>query len=241
MQDFVNSYGDAARAEAYARLEFAGTYYLAYRDLPALLREHVSGSRGLDFGCGTGRSTRFLRACGFEAVGIDIAADMVARARAVDPAGNYRVIADGDFDALGPDRFDVVLAAFTFDNVPVARKPALLRGLTALLRPAGKLLLVVSAPDIYTHEWASFSTRPFPDNWHARPGDIVRTVITGIGGDRPVDDIFMGGAAYRSLFAGVGLAIASETRPTATGEEPFAWVAETTVAPWVVYVLRPRA
>lgn len=235
---FVNSYGDAARAEAYARLEFAGTYYLAYRDLPALLREHVSGRRALDFGCGTGRSTRFLRACGFDALGIDIAADMVARARALDPAGDYRVIADGDFDHLEAATFDVVLAAFTFDNIPIARKPVLLRGLARLLRPGGKLLLVVSAPEIYTHEWVSFSTRPFPENWGARPGNVVRTVITGIGDDRPVDDIFMGDEAYRSLFAEVGLEIVSETRPTATGAEPHAWVSETSVAPWVLYLLR---
>lgn len=30
---FINCYEDAARAEAYAQLEFANTYYLAYRDL----------------------------------------------------------------------------------------------------------------------------------------------------------------------------------------------------------------
>ncbi len=40
-----NCYEDARRAEAYARLEFPGTYYLAYRDLPALFAEHVRGRR----------------------------------------------------------------------------------------------------------------------------------------------------------------------------------------------------
>ena len=36
----------------------------AFRDLPRLFREHVSGQRAVDFGCGTGRSTRFLRGSG---------------------------------------------------------------------------------------------------------------------------------------------------------------------------------
>jgi hypothetical protein len=31
--EFANCYEDTKRAEAYAKLEFAGTYYLAYRDL----------------------------------------------------------------------------------------------------------------------------------------------------------------------------------------------------------------
>ena len=32
---FTNVYDDAQRAEAYGTLECPGTYYLAYRDLPA--------------------------------------------------------------------------------------------------------------------------------------------------------------------------------------------------------------
>jgi hypothetical protein len=36
---FTNAYADAERAEPYARLEFPGTYYLAFRDLPNILAE----------------------------------------------------------------------------------------------------------------------------------------------------------------------------------------------------------
>jgi trans-aconitate methyltransferase len=66
--DFANCYADAERAEAYSKLEFARTYYLAYRDLPAIFHEHVRGKGAIDFGCGTGRSTRFLQKCGFDVV-----------------------------------------------------------------------------------------------------------------------------------------------------------------------------
>ena len=61
-----NSYEDAKRAETYAKLEFPGTYYLAYRDLPGIIFDHVKGRKALDFGCGTGRSTRFLQKIGFD-------------------------------------------------------------------------------------------------------------------------------------------------------------------------------
>jgi len=53
---FGNVYEDEERARAYATLQFPGTYYLAFRDLPALIRRYNGGSRALDFGCGTGRS-----------------------------------------------------------------------------------------------------------------------------------------------------------------------------------------
>jgi hypothetical protein len=45
---FTNCYEDATRAEAYAQLEFANTYYLAYRDLLKIIREHVTGTRAID-------------------------------------------------------------------------------------------------------------------------------------------------------------------------------------------------
>jgi SAM-dependent methyltransferase len=75
--DFRNTYEDGRRAAAYDELGYGGTYHLAFRDLPDLLGEHVMGNRAVDFGCGTGRSTRFLQTLGFQTVGLDISAEMV--------------------------------------------------------------------------------------------------------------------------------------------------------------------
>ena len=88
----VNCYEDANRANAYATLEFANTYYLAYRDLPEILSAHVIGLRALDFGCGTGRSTRMLRKLGFDVTGVDISEDMLHIAKVTDPSGDYRLV-----------------------------------------------------------------------------------------------------------------------------------------------------
>src|SRR5262245_15256173 len=119
---FANVYDDQARAAAYSTLEFPGTYYLAYRDLPEIIREHVCGRTALDFGCGAGRSTRFLRGLGFEVVAVDVSAPMLGRARERDPKGDYRLVPDGDLSGLPADSFDLALSAFTFDNVPTVEK-----------------------------------------------------------------------------------------------------------------------
>ena len=71
--DFRNVYNDAGYAAAYAALDWSGTYSLVRRDLPGILARHISGRRALDFGCGTGRSSRLLTACGFDVVGVDVA------------------------------------------------------------------------------------------------------------------------------------------------------------------------
>lgn len=160
---FSNVYDDAERARAYATLEFPGTYYLAYRDLPAIIAQDVTGQRALDFGCGAGRSTRFLRKLGFDAVGIDISASMIDLASRADPDGNYRLVNGGDFSGFEPASFDLILSAFAFDNIPkVAKRSELLRGLRELLKESGRFVLLGSTPDIYLREWASFTTRIFP-------------------------------------------------------------------------------
>ena len=120
--DFTNIYDDEARARSYAVLEFPATYYLAYRDLPELIARHAPGRRALDFGCGAGRSTRFLRGLGFDVVGVDVAAPMLALARERDPGSDYRMVADGDLTRLEAGPFDFVLSAFTFDNIATREK-----------------------------------------------------------------------------------------------------------------------
>lgn len=238
MEDFGNVYEDAERADAYASLEFPGTYYLAFRDIPALIARHVTGTRALDFGCGAGRSSRFLARLGFDVVGADISSEMLARARRADPAGDYREVRDGELSGFARERFDLVLSAFTFDNIPtLERKRALLRQLGDLLAPDGRMINLVSAPEIYTHEWTSFSTRDFPGNAAARTGDVVRIVMLDVADRRPVDDVLCTEASYRELFRDAGLDLLETHRPLGSADEPYAWVSETSVSPWAIHVL----
>jgi SAM-dependent methyltransferase len=237
-----NSYEDARRAAAYAELEFPGTYYLAFRDLPRLLREHATGNRAVDFGCGAGRSTRFLRELGYAAIGVDISADMLAEARVRDPGGDYRLTAEGGLQRLAAGETDLVMSAFTFDNVPgPERKMRLLRDIARLLAPRGLFLNLVSSPEIYVHEWASFSTKDYPENRRARSGDRVRIVITDIADGRPVEDVVCSDDDYRALYARAGLEPVATHRPLGLPEEPQPWVSETRIPPWTIYLLRRGA
>jgi len=236
---FFNSYEDAKRAEAYSKLEFAGTYYLAYRDLPIIFSVYVHWSKAIDFGCGTGRSTRFLKKLGFQTIGIDISDEMVTIAKKLDPKGDYRCITDGDFSRLEKNAYDLILSAFTFDNIPtIEKKVLLLSGLSDLLNHNGTIVNLVSSPDIYTHEWASFSTKDFPENKNAKTGDIVPIITTDMADKRPCYDIFWSDEDYHKVFRNAKLKLVKTYRPLADGREPFHWVNETKIAPWVIYVLK---
>jgi ubiquinone/menaquinone biosynthesis C-methylase UbiE len=236
--NFVNAYEDARFAQAYSQLDFPDTYYLAYRDLPGLIDEHVTGGKAIDFGCGAGRSTRFLRQLGFDACGIDISDEMIELARSIDPTGDYRLIDERGLEQFEEKSCDLIFSAFTFDNIPsMEKKVTLFEGMRLLLNDKGRIVNMVSSPEIYTHEWASFSTRDFPQNKQAKPGDIVKIINTSIEDSRPVDDILWPDKNYRQVYRDAGLSVIKMHKPLALNSEPYNWVNETKIAPWIIYVL----
>ena len=236
---FFNSYEDIRRAEAYAKLEFPGTYYLAYRDLPGIIFEHVKGRKAIDFGCGTGRSTRFLQKYGFDIIGVDIAADMIKKAREIDTKGNYRLIEDGGLSQFKDNAYDLALSLFTFDNIPtMEKKVKIFREIGSLMRSEGRIVNLVSSPKIYINEWASFSTEDFPENKYAKSGDKVRIIVTDLEDNRPVEDVIWSDEDYQEVYKRAGLELVKTYKPLAKENEPYKWVNETRISPWVIYVLK---
>ncbi|MEM9105519.1 MAG: methyltransferase domain-containing protein, partial [Pseudomonadota bacterium] len=91
-----HTYANTELADFFAGLAIEGTYQLAFRDLPDIISRHVTGTSALDFGCGAGRSTRFLKSLGFNATGVDISQSMLVNARRQDAEGNYFQVGEGD-------------------------------------------------------------------------------------------------------------------------------------------------
>jgi hypothetical protein len=135
--------------------------------------------------------------------------------------------------------FSLIQSALTFDNIPGAEtKVCLFRGLRELLRPDGVLVNIVSAPEIYVNEWASCSTKAFPENHNARPGDPVKIITTDFEDRSPATDILCPHESYLEVYGRSGLEVVETGKPLARGDEPYPWISETRIAPWVIYVLR---
>ena len=238
---FINSWDNPTRADSYAKLEFPNTYFLAYRDLPQIIKNHVYGTRALDFGSGTGRSTRFLKKQGFEVVGVDISDDMLSKARKFDPVGNYQLVTDGNYHQFEDESFDLIQSIFTFDNIASfeTRKDILL-SLSKKLKQKGKIVMLDSTPEVYFHEWASFSTAQFPENKSAKDGEIVKIIMTDVEDARPVGDIIWSHTHYQELFEKCDLEIEAQYKPLGKPNEGIEWKSELKIAPWVIYVLTKK-
>lgn len=236
--EFVNVYEDTLRAESYSKLEFPGTYYLAYRDLPEILSRHVKGLNALDFGCGTGRSTRFLTGLGFNVTGVDISEEMIRCACEADPDGNY-ILTGGDLTATLNQQYDLILSVFTFDNIAAREyKTRLFSEMKRLLKSGGRVINLVSSPLIYLHEWASFTTAAFPENRDAECGDRVKIVMKDVDDKRPVEDILWPHEDYLDVYGKAGLEVEEIYHPLGKWNEPINWISEREISPWVIYVLR---
>ena len=55
---------------------------------------------------------------------------------------------------------------------------------------------------------------------------------------RPVEDILWTDESYGSVHREAGLQMIRVLKPLANGDEPYPWVNETRIPPWVIYVLR---
>jgi len=140
---------------------------------------------------------------------------------------------------LPRESFSLIQSAFTFDNIPgMDTKVRLFRDLCTLLKPDGILVNIVSAPEIYWNEWASFSTNDFPENRNAKPGDLVKIITTDFEDWSPAVDILWPHESYLEVYCRAGLAVIEMRKPLAKGDEPYQWVSETRIAPWVIYALR---
>jgi ubiquinone/menaquinone biosynthesis C-methylase UbiE len=203
------------------------------------LQKHVKGRKAVDFGCGTGRSTRFLKKYGFDTIGVDISKDMITKAMESDPAGSYLLIEGDDFKQLKTNYYDLVLAAFTFDNIPnVENRINILNDLKKIINNEGRIILLNSTPEIYVNEWASFSTKDFPENIKAKGGEKVKIIMTDVEDRRPVVDFTWFHNDYLKLFKSTSVELIDTYKPLGKKDEPINWINEMNIAPWIIYVLK---
>lgn len=159
----------------------------------------------------------------------------------MDLNGKYEKVSDANYHHLGTGKFDLVQSIFTFDNIPGWHKRIkILKALAELLTPDGKIILLDSNPEIYKNEWASFTTKDFPENKYAKTGEIVKISMTDVEDKSPVEDIYWSEEDYLKLFELSDLLLEASYKPLGFDDEPFNWVSEKEIAPWIIFVLTKK-
>jgi SAM-dependent methyltransferase len=105
------------------------------------VREIITGLKpgtALDAACGTGRISEFLVTQGHHVIGVDGTPEMLARARARVPSGDFR---DGDLHRLPVGDNEVDLVVCTLALTHVAELPPVMAEFARVLRPGGHMVL----------------------------------------------------------------------------------------------------
>ena len=149
------------------------------------------GTRVLDIGTGTGAIAAAAAARGASPVGVDLASEMVARARARHPELEFRA---GDAEELpcGDREFDAVIAGFVFNHLP--RPDAAAAECARVVSTGGRLALSVwdeprNAPFFGVIAQAmrsagvdaARSLPPGPDPYRFSDGDELRGLLSTAG------------------------------------------------------------
>ncbi len=110
-------------------------------------RASPAGKRALVVGCGRGHEARLLASRGAEVVAVDFAADAIAEARRLTPAGMAIDFRRQDLFTLGGDddipdrgRYDLVVEHCCFCAIEPSRRAAYVAVAARVLRPGGELV-----------------------------------------------------------------------------------------------------
>lgn len=133
-------------------------------DAPMIARLKDRGFRtALDIGCGEGRFCRIMRGLGIAATGIDPTEALIARARELDPGGDYRL---GRAETIDDSRYDLVVSYLTLIDIPDI--DIAIPRMAAALKPGGTLLVA---------NLTSFNTAGPAEGWRRDPDGEVRFSI----------------------------------------------------------------
>ncbi|GLC27162.1 class I SAM-dependent methyltransferase [Roseisolibacter agri] len=150
--DYAASYADVVNASITSSGETVDFFAQLKADLVAeYCRRELGGvpARVLDFGCGTGLSTRTLTTAlpGAQVTGVDVSGESIDRARELDASGRAAYVhSPGATLPFAPASFDVAFAACVFHHIDRSEHVACLREIRRMLSADGVLFIFEHNP-----------------------------------------------------------------------------------------------
>lgn len=234
LQVFSSTHDYQQFSEQYSKLRIEGTYYLAFEPLGELIERYGLKGRSLDFGCGAGRSTRFLKTLGFDVVGVDKSLSMLQHAqRSI--GGTYYLL-DSEKLPFPAASFNLAFQSFVLlEYASIPEMISTFKELNRVLTSNGAAIVVTGSEDYYRRNWCSFQLE-HDENLNLSAGSTAKVMIQGT--DIVLFDYYWTDADYRHVFEQSGFNVVEMVQPLARGDEPFDWVNEREFPCWSIYVLK---
>ena len=223
--------------ENYSKMRLEGSSWLSFRDVPALATKYVHGKKTLDYGCGAGRSTQFLRSIGFDVIGVDLSIEFLNEAISRDKNGHYLIIESGKIPV--PDKsYDFIFSSHVFLVLPTKKEiTTVLKEAHRILKNNGIFMIVTGSEVMHSPDmkWVSYSTN-FPENQHLSSGDVAKLFIKSVG--VTFYDYQWTNEDYLALFKDAGFKVLKLHSPKGKDTDGIEWLSEKEFSPYSIYVLQ---
>jgi ubiquinone/menaquinone biosynthesis C-methylase UbiE len=228
----INNYDKVANI--YAKHDNVGTAFLAFKYTEDLISQYSKGKKTLDYGCGSGSSTRFLKDIGLDVIGVDINSTMLEEATSFNDGIPYKKIESGCIP-YQDQTFNIIFSAFVLFEIESKEKMlSVINEIYRVLENGGVFVAITGSTDMYHYPWLSLET-DFIENKNLVSGAIAKVHLKEV--DLTVYDYYWTDEDYRDVFRQSQFHLADTIYPLGHKSDPYPWVTEEQKSPYVIYVL----
>jgi len=225
----------AVQAQEYIKSDGTSSRYLGFRDIPSLLRKYLNGKLALDYGSGTGISSRFLKSEGFIVTGVDISEAMVAQATIQTTGIPFKVISTGRIPEED-NVFDLVFSSLVI--LELSNQHEMLSYFSEakrVLKTNGVFITLTNSSDLYSLDWYCLQTS-YPENKNLNNGSLAKAYVPDAGIE--FTDYFWHENNVTQNLEQAGFEVLEIHHPLGNASDGFPWKMETTKSPFAIFVVK---
>lgn len=223
---------DAAK---YAKCGLRETHFLAFKYIPSLIKKYSTGIKTLDYGCGSGRSTRFLKNLNLEVKGVDIDKKMISEAIKSDDSINYFTIESAQLPMPARD-YDVVFSSLVMLKIPTKKELLkIFNEIHRCLKDNGVFIFVTNSEQMYSHPWLSLDAN-YEENTNLKSGSLAKILLKDI--NLEIRDYYWTSDDYKEIISKSNFCLKEKLYPLGDTSDGYPWISENSISPYVIYVLR---
>lgn len=221
------------QTEKYKKSTIFGTGYLAFRDIEFFANKNKADlSSVLDLGCGSGRSSKFLRKFCDEVKGCDIDERALENARKTNEGSRFFLNSNESFYLFG--KYKTIFSILMFFHLSSENeiKSELLKCFNSLDED-GCLFIINGNKNLYSKNYTSIQGQGTPPN---KDGDIAKIKLLNI--DCEVEDYYWSPTFLIKIAQSVGFIHLETHMPLGDEKDPINYIDEIFHPPYYYIALR---
>lgn len=221
----------------YSHLEIKGTGYLVFRDIPKIIKKYAKGRKTLDYGCGAGRSTRFLKSLNLIVEGLDNSQEMIDKAIQLDLSVPYTLITNNQIPKKS-NSYDIIFSSLVlFEISSLQELLKIFKEIYRVLKFDGIFIIVTGSEKMYNHQWLSLDTN-YDENKNPSSGALMKIRLKEI--DLELYDYFWTDNDYKNIINLSNFSLLEQIYPLGNKNDNYNWIFETLISPYVIYILQKK-